>query len=322
MLGQEVGDGGADSAAADVVVAGEGGDGAALQVGGAGVGGLRGQHGGAASALAAPGLGGAQPVVGQLALEVALEFAGSGEGLHHELHRGQQFAGARVAGGEVHRGERAVVDAQGEAVAMEGVEHVEDVAGAADKAEHSEMCTASPGRALGGVVQPHRADPRPAYGTQLRWSAPKVIAAANEKVYGANVRTVHVLAPAYTKADPATAAAALAPHPTMPAVPTERRAPPEGYRADAHRQGRLAVPGEPGHRGGGGAADRGNAAAEPSGLPRARSSRTTRQPRWSRRAISAAARPRPPWTPPCAGPTPGRLASGRSRSACQQTRGR
>jgi hypothetical protein len=44
-----------------------------------------------------------------------------------------------VAGGEVHRGERAVVDAQGKAVAVEDVEHVEhveDVASAADEAEH------------------------------------------------------------------------------------------------------------------------------------------------------------------------------------------
>jgi hypothetical protein len=36
-----------------------------------------------------------------------------------ELHRGQQFSGARVAGGEIHRGERPVVDVQGETVAAE-----------------------------------------------------------------------------------------------------------------------------------------------------------------------------------------------------------
>ncbi len=41
-----------------------------------------------------------------------------------------------MAGGEVHGGERAVVDAQREAVAVQDVEHVEDVAGAADEAEH------------------------------------------------------------------------------------------------------------------------------------------------------------------------------------------
>jgi hypothetical protein len=88
----------------------------------------------AAPALVALGL--PEPVVRQLALEVALEFVGGGEGLHHELHRGQQFAGARVAGGEVHGGERAVVDAQRHLVAVEDVEHVEDVPGAAYEAEH------------------------------------------------------------------------------------------------------------------------------------------------------------------------------------------
>ncbi|HEY3502762.1 MAG TPA: hypothetical protein VGN37_08295 [Actinocatenispora sp.] len=40
------------------------------------------------------------------------------------------------ADGEVHRGERAVVDAQGDLVAVEDVEHVKDVAGAAYEAEH------------------------------------------------------------------------------------------------------------------------------------------------------------------------------------------
>ncbi|GGW13399.1 hypothetical protein GCM10018980_72170 [Streptomyces capoamus] len=78
----------------------------------------------------------------------------------------------------------------------------------------------------------------PAYGTKLRWSAPKLVAAANEKVRGANVRTLHVLAPAPVKAGPATAAAAPAPQPAAPAVPLERRTPPEGYRRaiEAHRQ--------------------------------------------------------------------------------------
>jgi hypothetical protein len=69
-------------------------------------------------------------------MEVALEFAGGGEGLHHELHGGQQFAGARVAGNEVHRGERTVVDAQGELVAVQDFEDVENVLVAADEAEH------------------------------------------------------------------------------------------------------------------------------------------------------------------------------------------
>nr|WP_233221386.1 DciA family protein [Streptomyces carminius] len=34
----------------------------------------------------------------------------------------------------------------------------------------------------------------PAYGTKLRWSAPTLIAAANERAPGANVRTIRVLA--------------------------------------------------------------------------------------------------------------------------------
>jgi hypothetical protein len=48
----------------------------------------------------------------------------------------QGATGARVAGGEVHRGERAVVDAQGDLVVVKDVEHVEDVPGAAYEAEH------------------------------------------------------------------------------------------------------------------------------------------------------------------------------------------
>ncbi|MEV0692919.1 hypothetical protein [Streptomyces sp. NPDC050388] len=71
VLGHEVGDGGADGAAADVVVAGQAGDGLAAQVSGAHGGGLRARDGRAASALAALGLGGPQSVVGQLALEFA-----------------------------------------------------------------------------------------------------------------------------------------------------------------------------------------------------------------------------------------------------------
>ncbi|MFF9818972.1 DUF721 domain-containing protein [Streptomyces sp. NPDC014006] len=77
----------------------------------------------------------------------------------------------------------------------------------------------------------------PPYGTKLRWSAPKLVAAANEKVRGANVRTLLVLAPAPVKAGPATAA--TDPTPTaMPAAPVQRRTPPDGYRRaiEAHRQ--------------------------------------------------------------------------------------
>nr|WSW49809.1 DciA family protein [Streptomyces sp. NBC_01001] len=78
----------------------------------------------------------------------------------------------------------------------------------------------------------------PACGTQLRWSAPKLIATANERVPGANVRSLHVLAPAAMKVDPAPAAADPAPQPAISAAPVERRTPPEGYRRaiEAHRQ--------------------------------------------------------------------------------------
>ncbi|WP_443977629.1 DUF721 domain-containing protein [Streptomyces olivaceus] len=48
----------------------------------------------------------------------------------------------------------------------------------------------------------------PAVGTKLRWSAPKLIAAANERVRGANVRAVHVLAPAPVRTGPTITAAA------------------------------------------------------------------------------------------------------------------
>lgn len=41
-----------------------------------------------------------------------------------------------MAGGEVHRGERAVMDAQRHLVAVQDVEHVEDAAGAADESEY------------------------------------------------------------------------------------------------------------------------------------------------------------------------------------------
>ncbi|GHB72454.1 hypothetical protein GCM10010331_70740 [Streptomyces xanthochromogenes] len=74
----------------------------------------------------------------------------------------------------------------------------------------------------------------PAYGTQLRWSAPKLLAAAHSRVNGARVRTVHVLASARVKASLITSAA----QPTMPAATVERRAPPAGYHRaiDAHHQ--------------------------------------------------------------------------------------
>ncbi|WP_371097735.1 DUF721 domain-containing protein [Streptomyces sanglieri] len=77
-----------------------------------------------------------------------------------------------------------------------------------------------------------------ACGTKLRWSAPRLIAAVNEQVPRATVRALHVLAPAPMKARPVTAAADSASHPAAPALPVERRTPPEGYRraVEAHRQ--------------------------------------------------------------------------------------
>lgn len=78
----------------------------------------------------------------------------------------------------------------------------------------------------------------PACGTQLRWSAPKLIAAANERVPDANVRALHVLAPAPMTAGPAVPVAGPVPQPAAPVVPVERRTPPDGYRRaiEAHRQ--------------------------------------------------------------------------------------
>ncbi|MYV95934.1 DciA family protein [Streptomyces sp. SID1034] len=58
----------------------------------------------------------------------------------------------------------------------------------------------------------------PAYGTQLRWSVPKLLAGANERVQGAKVH-----APAPVKANPATAAATSAEQSAPPVVPAERR---------------------------------------------------------------------------------------------------
>ncbi|MCF3179994.1 DUF721 domain-containing protein [Streptomyces polychromogenes] len=82
-----------------------------------------------------------------------------------------------------------------------------------------------------------------AAGTTLRWSAPKLIAAANQRVQGANVRAVHVLAASAVKAGPGTTVAAdRDPQPSAPTAPVPRRTPPEGYRRaiEAHRQ--AAVP--------------------------------------------------------------------------------
>ncbi|WP_405504425.1 hypothetical protein [Streptomyces anulatus] len=54
---------------------------------------------------------------------------------------------------------------------------------------------------------------------------------------GANIRSLHVLAPAPVEAGPATAAIQSVPQPTAPAAPMQRAGPPEGYREviAAHR---------------------------------------------------------------------------------------
>lgn len=99
---------------------------------------------------------------------------------------------------------------------------------------HAVACDADTGR-LDVVPETSAA------GTALRWSAPKLVAAANERVQGAN-RAVHVLAPAPVKAGPATVAAAPDPQPSALTAPVQRRTPPEGYRRaiEAHRE--AAVP--------------------------------------------------------------------------------
>ncbi|MGW1466573.1 DUF721 domain-containing protein [Streptomyces sp. NPDC002308] len=76
----------------------------------------------------------------------------------------------------------------------------------------------------------------PAAATKLRWSAPKLSAAANEQVPGANVRTVHVLAPA--TAGPAVAVEPVPP--TVAAGPAVCLPAPEGYHQalSAHRAAR------------------------------------------------------------------------------------
>ncbi|MFE5884370.1 hypothetical protein [Streptomyces hydrogenans] len=85
----------------------------------------------------------------------------------------------------------------------------------------------------------------PAYGTKVRWIAPKLIAAVNEKTPGANMRALHALAPAPMKASLATATADPTPPPPTPTAP--RPVPSAGYRRalEAHRQAvsRCRLPG-------------------------------------------------------------------------------
>ncbi|MFF5638241.1 DciA family protein [Streptomyces sp. NPDC012825] len=81
----------------------------------------------------------------------------------------------------------------------------------------------------------------PAYATQARWCAPKLLAAANQAVPGASIRAVHVLAPAaraVTTSATSPAAADPAPRPVVPAGPVKtRETASAGYRRalEAHR---------------------------------------------------------------------------------------
>ncbi|GGU11131.1 DciA family protein [Streptomyces lateritius] len=82
----------------------------------------------------------------------------------------------------------------------------------------------------------------PAYGTKLRWIAPRLVATANKKVPGANVRSLHVLPPTAvpTKtslAEPVGTSPSLGDR-TIPAGQVKKpRTPSAGYRRalEAHR---------------------------------------------------------------------------------------
>ncbi|MGW5003117.1 DciA family protein [Streptomyces hydrogenans] len=82
----------------------------------------------------------------------------------------------------------------------------------------------------------------PAYGTKVRWIAPKLIAAVNEKAPGASVRSLHVLPPtAAPPRTPSAEAAGTSPsseYRTTPAGPVKtRETASTGYRLalEAHR---------------------------------------------------------------------------------------
>ncbi|MFJ4343130.1 DciA family protein [Streptomyces sp. NPDC088915] len=82
----------------------------------------------------------------------------------------------------------------------------------------------------------------PAYATRARWIAPRLIAAANEAVPGANIRTVHVLAPAARTATTSATSPTAADGPVSgPDVPVglvkTRETASAGYRRalEAHR---------------------------------------------------------------------------------------
>ncbi|WP_241847761.1 DciA family protein [Streptomyces sp. CB02009] len=90
----------------------------------------------------------------------------------------------------------------------------------------------------------------PAYGTRVRWITPRLIAAINSAVPEANVRAVHVLAPAALATTTVlSSAAAEAPPPqrVVPAGPVKtRESASAGYRRALAAHRAVAPPGSPG----------------------------------------------------------------------------
>ncbi|MFF3390122.1 hypothetical protein ACFYW1_04165 [Streptomyces sp. NPDC002669] len=103
----------------------------------------------------------------------------------------------------------------------------------------------------------------PAVGTKLCWSAPKPIAAANQQVPEANVRALHVLAPAPMKTNPTAEAPCPCPAPGRRAGGAPHFVGRLPARDRGAQPGRPHVEGGPGHRKSGGAADRRDAGTVP-----------------------------------------------------------
>jgi hypothetical protein len=88
----------------------------------------------------------------------------------------------------------------------------------------------------------------PAYGTKLRWSAQKLVAASHECAPDANVLALHVLPPTAVNASHAATAATSGEPMIASAPPAPRDAPSQGCRRalDAHRAAVPARPADPG----------------------------------------------------------------------------
>ncbi|MEU2181043.1 DciA family protein [Streptomyces thermolilacinus] len=90
----------------------------------------------------------------------------------------------------------------------------------------------------------------PAYGTKIRWITPRLIAAANSAVPEANVRAVHVLAPAARATTTAMSPACTedpTPQRVVPADPVKtRESASAGYRRALAAHRAVAPPGGPG----------------------------------------------------------------------------